>query len=191
MRHNTRSISKAHSPATFGETSHSGSNAGAAQHFGRRLFPLSIRTSFVVILLVPLLIVMGISSTVIAHQLSTRRQAVSARQSSLTLDALLRARVDLYDEYIPSQAIVVARAYQVSPATLNSLLGFNVQAALGAARRAVDGQMVFGATGAFHTEHTQLAQLRRSIDHVTASGSEVAALFNRIGSNIPDQWQDT
>ena len=187
MRH----TSKADSAASFDQTSPSSSDAGTARRSGSRLFPLSIRTSFVVILLVPLLIVMGVSTTVVAHQLSTRRQAVSARQSSLTLDALLRARVDLYDEYIPSQAIVVARAYQVSPATLNSLLGFNVQAALGAARRAVDGQMVFGATGAFHTEHTQLAQLRRAIDHATASGSEVAALFDRIGSKITDQWQDT
>ena len=51
--------------------------------------------------------------------------------------------------------------------------------------------MVFGVTGAFHTEHMQLAQLRRSIDHTTASGKEVAALFNRIGSEITDQWQDT
>jgi diguanylate cyclase (GGDEF)-like protein len=187
VRHN----SKANSAASLDGTSRSSSDAGTAGRLVGRLFPLSIRTSFVVILLVPLLIVMGVSTTVVAHQLSTRRQAVSARQSSLTLDALLRARVDLYDEYIPSQAIVVARAYQVSPATLNSLLGFNVQAELVAARRAVDGQMVFGAAGAFHTEHTQLAQLRRSIDHATASGSEVAALFNRIGSEITDQWQDT
>ena len=187
MRHN----SKAGSAASFQETSRFSSDAGTARGLVSRLFPLSIRTSFVVILLVPLLIVMGVSSTVVAHQLSTRSQAESARQSSLTLDALLRARVDLYDEYIPSQAIVVGRAYQVSPATLNSLLGFNVKAELVAARRAVDRQIVFGASGAFHTEHTQLAQLRRAIDHATASGSEVAALFNRIASEITDQWQDT
>jgi diguanylate cyclase (GGDEF)-like protein len=188
VRHNSKTGSAASSPV---ETSPSGFDAGTARRLVRRLFPLSIRASFVVILLVPLLIVMGVSSTVIAHQLSTRRQAISARQSSLTLDALLRARVDLYDEYIPSQAIVVARAYQVSPATLNSLLGVNVQAELVAARRVVDRQMVFDATGAFHTEHAQLTQLRRAIDRANASGSQVATLFNHIGSEITDQWQDT
>ncbi len=186
-----RSISKAHSAVPFGETSRSSSNAGATKQLGRRLFPLSIRTSFVVILLVPLLIVIGISSTVVAHQLATRRQAVSARQSSLTLDALLRARVDLYDEYIPSQAIVVSHAYQVTPSALNALLGLNVQAELVVARRAVDRQMVFGPAGAFHTEYAQLARLRRAIDRSAASGSQVATLFNHIGSGITSQWQDT
>ena len=134
---------------------------------------------------------MGVSSTVVARQLSTRRQAVSASQSSLTLDALLRARVDLYDEYIPSQAIVVARSYQVTPAALNSLLGVNVEAELLAARRAVDRQMVFVAGHAFHTEYAQLTRLRHAIDHSTASAGEVAALFNRVGSDLTSQWQDT
>ena len=143
MRNNIRNIGKANSAVACHETSHSSSHA--ADHLGHRLFPLSIRTSFVVILLVPLLIVMGVSSTVVARQLSTRRQAESASQSSLTLDALLRARVDLYDEYIPSQAIVVARSYQVTPAALNSLLGVNVEAELLAARRAVDRQLPFVA----------------------------------------------
>jgi len=186
-----RNDTKAHSAASFDETPLSGSDAGTTPRPGGRLFPLSIRTSFVVILLVPLLIVMGVSSTVVARQLSTRRQAVSARQSSLTLDALLRARVDLYDEYIPSQAIVVARAYRVSPTTLNSLLGVNVQAELVAARRVVDRQKLFGSTGAFHSDYAQLTQLRRAIDHATASGTEVAGLFNHIGSEVTDQWQET
>jgi diguanylate cyclase (GGDEF)-like protein len=190
VRNNTRSISNAETAAPCEDTSRSRLDAGTVR-LRSRLFPLSIRASFVVILLVPLLIVMAVSSTVIAHQLSARRQAISDRQSSLTLDALLRARVDLYDEYIPSQAIVVARSYQVSPATLNSLLGVNVQTELVAARRAVDRQMIFGTTGAFHSDYAQLVRLRRAIDQATASGSEVATLFNHIGSEITDQWQDT
>ena len=167
------------------------SDAGAARHLRRRLFPLSIRTSFVVILLVPLLIVLAFSSTMVARQLSTRNQAESAHQSSLTLDALVRARVDLYDEYIPSQAIVVARSYDVSPAVLNSLLGMDVQTELVDTRRAVDQQAVFGPAGAFHTEYVQLVQLRSAIDSATASAGEVSALFNRIGSAIKDEWQST
>jgi diguanylate cyclase (GGDEF)-like protein len=189
VRNNIRNIGKANSAVACHETSHSSSHA--ADHLGHRLFPLSIRTSFVVILLVPLLIVMGVSSTVVARQLSTRRQAESASQSSLTLDALLRARVDLYDEYIPSQAIVVARSYQVTPAALNSLLGVNVEAELLAARRAVDRQLPFVAGRAFHTEYAQLTRLRHAIDHSTASAGEVATLFNRVGSDLTSQWQDT
>ena len=163
----------------------------ARYHPGGRLFPLSIRTSFIVVLLVPLLIVVAVASTVVVHQLSTRRQAVSTRQSSLALDSLLRARVDMYAEYIPSQAIVVARTYEVLPATLNSLLGVDVQRELIGSRRTVDRQTAFGSTGAFHAEFVQLVRLRRAIDHGTASPSEVAALFNHIGSEIDDRWLDT
>jgi diguanylate cyclase (GGDEF)-like protein len=190
VRNNLGSISNAH-PRVPDETPPSSSDARATERLGRRLFPLSIRTSFVVILLVPLLIVMGISSTVVAHQLSSRREAVSARQSSLALDALLQARVDLYNEYIPSQAIVVARSYQVTPAALNALLGVNVKAELLASRRAVDRQLVFGTSGTLHAEYAQLTGLRRAIDDSTASGSQVAAVFNHIGSGITSQWQDT
>ena len=142
-------------------------------------------------LLVPLVTVVGLASTLVAHQLSTRHHAVSARQSSLTLDALLRARVDLYAEYIPSEAVVVARGYKVSPATLNSLLGVNVQAELIHSRRVVDQQAAFGPEGAFRTQYAQLVRLRHAIDAATASPTEVATLFNGFGAQIEDRWQDT
>jgi diguanylate cyclase (GGDEF)-like protein len=157
----------------------------------RGLFPLSIRASLIVVLLVPLLIAMGLASTVVVHQLSARHQAVTARQSSLALDSLLRARVDIYAEYIPSQAIVAARSYGVSPAALDSLLGTDVQAELVASRRTVDHQAAFGSTGAFGSEHAQLVGLRRSIDQGTASSADVATLFNTIGTKIEDRWEAT
>ena len=172
-----------------GTSSSPASDSRAAHHLGGRLFPLSIQTWFVVVLLVPLLIVLGVASTVVGHQLSTREQAESTRQSSLSLDGLLRARVDLYDEYIPSQAIVVARTYQVSPATLNSLLGVDVQAELTDSRGAVDRQSAFGASGEFRGEYAQLVRLRRGIDDGTASANDVATLFNQIGSEVDDRWQ--
>ena len=102
-----------------------------------------------------------------------------------------RRRVDIYNEYIPSQAIVAARAYQLSPSSLDSLLGINVQAELVSARQRVDRLETFGSTGAFHGQYVQLARLRRSVDRATASSNEVTALFNGIGSKIEAQWKDT
>jgi diguanylate cyclase (GGDEF)-like protein len=102
-----------------------------------------------------------------------------------------RFRLGLYDEYIPSKAIVVARAYEVSPATLDSLLGVNVQTELVDSRRTVDRQAVFSPKGAFHAEYVQLTGLRHAIDGATASAGEVSTLFNRIASAIKDRWQDT
>ncbi len=177
------------------EASDDGRRAGVGStdpsHQRRRILPLSIRTSLVIVLLVPLVTVVGLASTLVVHQLSTRHHAVSARQSSLTLDALLRARVDLYAEYIPSEAVVVARGYKVSPATLNSLLGVNVQAELIHSRRVVDQQAAFGPEGAFRTQYAQLVRLRHAIDAATASPTEVATLFNGFGAQIEDRWQDT
>jgi diguanylate cyclase (GGDEF)-like protein len=158
---------------------------------GSGLFPLSIRTSIIVVLLVPLLIVVGLASTVVVHELTMRHQAVTARQSSLVLDSLLQARVDIYNEYIPSQAIVAARAYNVSPSALDSLLGVDVQAELVSARRTVDHQVTFGPAGVFRTQYVQLVRLRRSIDQGTASLDQVATLFNNIGSKIESRWEGT
>jgi diguanylate cyclase (GGDEF)-like protein len=158
---------------------------------GRRLFPLSIRASLIVVLLVPLLMAVGLASTVVVHQLSTRQQAVTARQSSLALDSLLRARVAIYAEYIPSQAIVTARSYHISSAALDSLLGADVQTNLVDSRRSVDHQAAFGSTGVFHTEYAQLVRLRRSIDQSTASPTDVATLFNGVGSKMEARWEQT
>ena len=57
-----------------------------------RLFPLSIRTSLVALVFLPLAIAVGLASTVVANQSSVRGQALMARQSSLVLNSLLRAR---------------------------------------------------------------------------------------------------
>jgi diguanylate cyclase (GGDEF)-like protein len=143
------------------------------------------------VLLVPLLIAVGLASTVVVHQLSARHQAVTARQSSLALDSLLRARVDIYAEYIPSQAIVAAHSYHLTPAALDSLLGADVQAELVASRRTVDHQAAFGSTGAFRTEYGQLVRLRHSIDQGTASSAEVATVFNAIGTEVEGRWDET
>ncbi len=157
----------------------------------RGLFPLSIRTSLIVVLLVPLLIAVGLASTLVAHQLSIRHQAVTAHQSTLTLDSLLLARVDIYAEFIPSQAIVEGRAYHISSAELDSLLGVDVETDLIDSRKTVDDQAGFGPTGPFHNAYLQIVRLRRSIDQGTASSTEVAGVFNGVGSRIEADWMST
>ncbi len=165
--------------------------ASRAQTRRQRLAGVSIRTSLVLVLLVPLAATVGLASTVVASQLSSRRQAEATRQSSLVLDTLLQARVDIYAEYIPSQSIVTSRAFNVSPAALDSLLGVNVQAELVAARRAVDHQATFGTDGPFHRQFTGLLALRRSIDAGTATPAQVATAFNQLDSRIEQRWQGT
>ena len=114
-----------------------GAPASAAPiiHHRWKLFPLSIRTSLVAIVLPPLAISIGLASTVVVSQSSIRGQAVTARRSSLYLDSLLRARIDVYTEYVDTASIVAGQAYHVSNAELNSILGLNVRAAMIHARR--------------------------------------------------------
>jgi hypothetical protein len=89
----------------------------------RKIFPLSIRSSLVIIVLIPIVVALGLGFRVVTTQASRRDQAVMVRQSSLALDSLLRARIDVYAEYVPSAAIVAARAYNLTEDELDTLLG--------------------------------------------------------------------
>jgi diguanylate cyclase (GGDEF)-like protein len=156
-----------------------------------RLFPLGIRTSLVALVLLPLAIAIGLASMKVVNQSSLRVQAVTARQSSLFLDSLLRARIDVYNEYVASESIVAAQTYHVSAAKLNSILGVNVQATLIDARRTVDQQKVLGPKGAFAPEYAELLVLRRAITGGSASSAEVESLFNKFGSTIDALWENS
>jgi diguanylate cyclase (GGDEF)-like protein len=142
----------------------------------------------VALVFLPLAIAVGLASTVVANQSSIRDQAVMARQSSLVLNSLLRARIDVYAEYVASASIVAAQAYHVSAAELNSLIGVNVQATLVVARRTVDQQKVFGFHGVFAPQYARLLALRRAISDASTSPAQVESFFNGIGSTIDARW---
>jgi diguanylate cyclase (GGDEF)-like protein len=144
----------------------------------------------VALVFLPLAIAVGLASTVVANQSSVRGQAVTARRSSLVLNSLLRARIDVYAEYVASASIVAAQAYDVSAAELDTLLGVNVQATLVDARHTVDQQKVFGPKGAFAPEYAELLVLRRAITRDSASTPEVESFFNGFGSTIDARWDD-
>ena len=86
---------------------------------------------------------------------------------------------------------MAAHSYHITPEALDSLLGDDVQTQLVDSRRTVDHQAAFEPTGVFRSEYTQLVELRRSIDRGAASPSQVAALFNTIGSTIDARWEQT
>ena len=153
--------------------------------------PPSIRASLVIVALIPLVVAAVFCSSVLRNQFSSLRQANAARQSSLALDSLLRARVSVYDEYVPSAAIVAARENHLSEPQLDALLDTNFQAELQGARKEVDGQNVFGPRGAFASSHAPLLALRRSIDGGTASSLQVEDFFTELGSKMDARWQET
>jgi diguanylate cyclase (GGDEF)-like protein len=145
----------------------------------------------VAVVLLPLAIAAGLASTVVVHQSFIRGQAVMARQSSLVLNSLLRARIDVYSEYVASASIVAAQTYHVSQSELDSLLGVNVRASLIEARRKVDQQELLGPKGAFASEYAKLIVLRGAIKAGTASTVEVESFFNGFGSIIDARWRAT
>ncbi len=102
------------------------SNRPGSHHPGRGLFPLSIRSSLVVVVLIPLAMAVGLASTVVLGQWSTRHHALMAQRSSLVLDSLLQDRVAVYDEYVPTAAILAGRVNHLSPTTLDGLLGVEI-----------------------------------------------------------------
>ena len=157
----------------------------------RRLFPLSIRASLVIIVLVPIAVAVGLTSSVVAHQVTRRHQAVEVRQSSLALDALLRARIDLYAEYVPSAAIVAGRLNHLTEDQLDSLLGVDFKTNLVKARKLVDQQAAFGPHGVFGADHAALLSLRRSVDDGAATPAQVEAFFSDLGNEVDAKWMRT
>ena len=168
-----------------------GSGRPEHRHGVRGLFPLSIRSSLVVVVLIPLVIVVVLASTLVVHQASARSQAVRARQSSLVLDSLLQARVAIYDEYIPSAARVAASLYGISLDQVDKLLGVNFQANLAAARKAVDGQAIFKPGGVLASDHRSLELERARVDHGTVTLAKVQSFFGTMGVSIDTRWQQT
>ena len=129
-----------------------GQERSAGGHPRRRLFPLSIRFSLVGLVLVPLVVAIGLATSVVVKQSSRRHQAVVARETSFTLDSLLTDRADLYAEYAPTLAIEEATVYGLTGAQLDKLLGVNFQADLVTARRNVDSRPDFGPGGLFASD---------------------------------------
>ena len=63
----------------------------------RRIFPLSLRTSLVLVVLLPIAAMVGFASTTAAGQWSSRSEAVNARATTVELDSLMQARAAVTD----------------------------------------------------------------------------------------------
>jgi diguanylate cyclase (GGDEF)-like protein len=154
----------------------------------RKIFPLSIRTSLVAVVFIPLAMSVGLASTVVLHQSSIRQTAETARQYSLVLDSLLNARIDIYAEYVPTAAIQAADEYHVSTSVLDSLLGINVKDDLVDARRAVNHLAIFRRSGMLAANFVQLTAVRRRIDDGSATRQQAEAFFNQLDLKIDARW---
>jgi diguanylate cyclase (GGDEF)-like protein len=168
-------------------------SAGAARgdRPRRKLFPLSIRLSLLIMVLIPIAAAVGLGVRVVTNQASRRDQAVTVRQSSLVLDSLLRARIDIFSEYVPTAAIVAGRANNLTEAELNKLLGVNFTVNLKRASRAVDQQALFRRNGPFAPQYARLVALRRTVTNGTATQISVETFFNGFSSTIDAQWLKT
>jgi diguanylate cyclase (GGDEF)-like protein len=160
----------------------------AADRPRRKIFPLSIRLSLLIMILIPTAVAVGLGVRIVTNQASRRDQAVTVRQSSLVLDSVLRTRIDVYSEYVPTAAIVAGRAHNLTEAQLNKLLGVNFTAHLRHARRAVDRQAVFQPKGPLAPEHAQLVALRRTVTNGTATPDSIETFFNNLSSTIDAEW---
>jgi diguanylate cyclase (GGDEF)-like protein len=144
--------------------------------------------SLVLAVLTPIAAGLALASSVVAQQVSSRDRAITVRQSSLTLDALLRARIDLYEEYVPSASIVAARVHHLSETQIDTLLGENIENNLVQARKLVNRQSVLGPKGIFAVDRRALLTLRHDINEGTASSAQVESFFNDLGGRIDATW---
>src|SRR5580658_8779130 len=153
-----------------------------------RVFPLSLRASLVLVVLIPTATAVGFAATTASGAWSRHSQAVSARNATLELDSLVRARAAIQDEYVPSAAIVYAAAYHVSPASLDTLLGIDFVAELATARRTVDQQVVLRSNALLNADFGSLMSLRVAETKGTASYAALSSLFVKFGEDVDSQW---
>jgi hypothetical protein len=114
--------------------------------------------------LLPTLITVALASSVAVGKWSDRDRAVGARSTTLRLDALMQARADVTDEYVPSAAIADANTLHISRSELDTLLKINFESDLATARAAVDGQSVLFTNPKLAADRGDLLILRRQLD---------------------------
>jgi len=156
----------------------------------RRLFPLSLRASLVLVIFVPIAATIGFASATGANRWSSRDEALTVRRATLDIDSLMRARAAIVDEEVPSAAFVAAAAYHISPTEIDSLLGIDFKGELVTARRLVDRQTVL-RTGSLETDYRELLSLRRSEAAGTASNAQVQGFFTKFGADVDTRWLST
>lgn len=169
-------------------SSHAPERDGGNKRSHRRVLPLSLRASLVLVVLAPIAATVGFASTTAVARWSSRSQAVTVHNATLELDSFMRARAAVADEYVPTAAIVYAAAYHVSPVALESLLGIDFEAELAAARRTVDQQTVLRTTPSLAGDYNELLSLRRSEAQGKVSFAEVQGFFGKFGSAIDARW---
>jgi diguanylate cyclase (GGDEF)-like protein len=136
-------------------------------------------------------VALGLASREVVTQASLRSEGLAVRQQSLVLDSILRTRIAVYNEYVPSAAIVAALVNHLSPTSLDSLLGIDFQAELVKARHVLDEQAVFSPKGSLATFQGQLRTIRKSVDNGTATPATIETFFDHLGSRLDTAWIQT
>lgn len=149
---------------------------------------VGIRTFLLAMVLLPTLATVALASSVAVGKWSARDRAVDTRSTTLRLDALMQARADVTDEYVPSAAIADANALHISRRKLDTLLKINFEADLATARAAVDRQSLLFTNPTLAADRGDLLTLRRQLDAGSASLSEVQLTFSRLTGDIDALW---
>lgn len=164
---------------------------GIAQRGGRRLFPLSVRTLLVALVLIPLTVSIALASTIVVHQSAVHNLAEAEHKTTLVLDSLLRARAAVTTEYLDSVEVVVGRSFHLSVMQVGLLLGVNLQADLADARRADNRLHFFAPRGLLSGRVGQLTRLHQDVDRGTTSVAQMEAFFGGLQSTIDARWLST
>jgi len=136
------------------------------------------------VLVLPIAVGVAFGYSVINAHLTSRNQAVAARQLSLTLDSYLRAQTAVLDEEVPTSAISYAKTLGVPMGQLDSLLHINFVSQLSSTRKDVDEQTVLSRNRTLAPSYAKLLALRYEMDTGTASYADVQSVFTQLNGHI-------
>ena len=157
-------------------------------HVSRR--PRRPRTALLLtlLLLIPLSTLAAVTGSATLSSGRAARAAEGVQDGAASLASLMTTRVAILDEYVPSAALAQAAGFHVTAAQIRGTFGVDYLAALRAARRVVDSDLVLRTNPALAADLKRVRLLRPDVDSGHARSPAVSAVFTRLTADIDSIW---
>ncbi|MGA2211326.1 MAG: diguanylate cyclase [Acidimicrobiales bacterium] len=149
---------------------------------------LGIRSSLLMMVLVPTLATAALAASAAVGKWVQRDQSVQTRSATLELDALMSARAAVTDEYVPAAAIIYAKGRGLTISELSKVLDIDFASDLTNSQRLVRQQTILQTSPKLTADYGALQALQAHINSETATYAQIQAVFGRLTSAIDDEW---
>jgi diguanylate cyclase (GGDEF)-like protein len=149
---------------------------------------LGIRSSLLLMVLVPTLATAALAASAAVGKWVQRDQSVQIRSATLQLDALMKARAAVTDEYVPAAAIIYAKGRGLTINELGKVLDIDFASDLAGAQRLVGQQAILHDNPILVGDYGALQALQVDIKSETPTYAQVQTVFSNLTNAIDSEW---